>query len=152
MIRFPHQVILCKTPEPKQCLFPAADAYILVEEELTWCQAQRYCRRRHTDLISIYNETENEEVLAEGKNRTFWIGLMHDEWQWEDGTCSTYRSWFWTPADHLSDYAYFDGNTECKLNQLSSRQSPLCSKGKQKAFAPLNGMVDCGRLCGLEVE
>ncbi|XP_026182749.1 C-type mannose receptor 2-like [Mastacembelus armatus] len=68
--------------------------YILIEtEKKNWCQAQLYCRKYFDDLVSISNETQNQQVIEKGKKKTFWIGLMHDEWEWVDKGCSTYRDW-----------------------------------------------------------
>ncbi|KAL3977343.1 olfactory receptor [Sarotherodon galilaeus] len=71
----------------------ADNNYKLIEEEKDWCQALQYCRRHYTDLVSISNETQNNKVSEKGKNKTFWIGLQHDQWTWADGSCSTYRNW-----------------------------------------------------------
>ncbi|XP_029019420.1 lymphocyte antigen 75 [Betta splendens] len=68
--------------------------YSLIENELNWCQARDYCKKHfQSDLVSISNETQNNEVISKGQKKTFWIGLMHDEWKWEDNGCSTYREW-----------------------------------------------------------
>uniref|UniRef100_A0A3Q3R008 C-type lectin domain-containing protein n=1 Tax=Monopterus albus TaxID=43700 RepID=A0A3Q3R008_MONAL len=68
--------------------------YSLIEHEpKNWCQAEHYCRQNNSNLVSISNQTQNDQVINEGKNKTFWIGLMHDEWEWENEACSTYRKW-----------------------------------------------------------
>ncbi|XP_060769842.1 secretory phospholipase A2 receptor-like [Neoarius graeffei] len=60
--------------------------YHLILESKTWYEAQRYCRRNYTDLVSIRNEQQNEEVKTEGSksNTPFWIGLLCDDWHWSD--------------------------------------------------------------------
>ncbi|XP_053544545.1 secretory phospholipase A2 receptor isoform X2 [Ictalurus punctatus] len=69
--------------------------YHLILESKTWSGAQRYCRRNYTDLVSIRDQQQNEEVKIKGLNSTtsFWIGLLCDDWQWTDGGNSTYRNW-----------------------------------------------------------
>ncbi|KAI5616965.1 secretory phospholipase A2 receptor, partial [Silurus asotus] len=69
--------------------------YHLIPENKTWYGAQRYCRSKYTDLVSIRDQQQNEEVKMEGLNSTtpFWIGLLCDDWQWTDGGNSTYRNW-----------------------------------------------------------
>ncbi|XP_030296228.1 macrophage mannose receptor 1 [Sparus aurata] len=67
--------------------------YTLVEINKTWCQAREYCRYKHYDLVSISNDVQNDQVIEKGNNRSFWIGLMHDEWEWEDKGCSSFRKW-----------------------------------------------------------
>lgn len=51
------------------------DRYIFVETELSWSDAQLYCRKRYTDLASVRNEEENQEIQLLAKNRSVWIGL-----------------------------------------------------------------------------
>ncbi|XP_076849691.1 macrophage mannose receptor 1-like isoform X2 [Brachyhypopomus gauderio] len=70
-------------------------SYHLVLEPMSWYEAQRYCREKYTDLVSIRDQEQNEEVNLNGKNSTtpFWIGLLCDDWEWADGGLSTYRNW-----------------------------------------------------------
>lgn len=53
--------------------------YTLIRENKTWFEALRYCRKNHTDLVTIRNYEENERVkeAANGSN-SFWIGLQYD--------------------------------------------------------------------------
>ncbi|XP_053343140.1 uncharacterized protein LOC128513412 [Clarias gariepinus] len=69
--------------------------YHLILESKTWYEAQRYCRGRYTDLVSIRDQQQNEEVKIKGLNSStsFWIGLLRDDWQWTDGGNSAYRNW-----------------------------------------------------------
>ncbi|XP_053083729.1 macrophage mannose receptor 1-like [Pangasianodon hypophthalmus] len=69
--------------------------YHLIRENKTWYEAQRYCRGNYTDLVSIRDQQQNEEVKIKGLNSStsFWIGLLRDDWQWTDGGNSTYRNW-----------------------------------------------------------
>ncbi|XP_026998689.2 secretory phospholipase A2 receptor-like [Tachysurus fulvidraco] len=69
--------------------------YHLILETKTWYEAQRYCRQRYTDLVSIRDQQHNEEVRIKGLNSStpFWIGLLCDDWQWSDGGISAYRNW-----------------------------------------------------------
>ncbi|XP_010747840.3 macrophage mannose receptor 1 [Larimichthys crocea] len=65
--------------------------YTLVENKKDWCQALQYCRKHFTDLVSISNPEQNKEVIAKGNGTTFWIGLRHDNWEWVDKGCSSFR-------------------------------------------------------------
>ncbi|KAK3534851.1 hypothetical protein QTP86_028551, partial [Hemibagrus guttatus] len=69
--------------------------YHVILENKTWYEAQRYCRQKYTDLVSIRDQQHNEEVKIKGLNSTtpFWIGLLRNDWQWTDGRNSTYRNW-----------------------------------------------------------
>ncbi|MGH0176190.1 UNVERIFIED_CONTAM: hypothetical protein FKN15_072262 [Acipenser sinensis] len=39
-----------------------AERYTLIEELKTWTEAQQYCREHHSDLVSIKNASENEDL------------------------------------------------------------------------------------------
>ncbi|XP_035002940.2 macrophage mannose receptor 1 isoform X2 [Hippoglossus stenolepis] len=106
------------------------DEYHLIEN-LTkdWCQAQQYCRRHFDDLVSINDETQKTQVVNKGRDKTFWIGLLHDEWEWQDESCSTYRSWAYQVT---SDHCTAQGRSSPALYDYScaSEAKTLCSKGK----------------------
>ncbi|KAF5909004.1 macrophage mannose receptor 1-like, partial [Clarias magur] len=75
--------------------------YHLILENKTWYGAQRYCRGNYTDLVSIRDQQQNEEVKIKGLNSStsFWIGLLRDDWQWTDGGNSAYRNWDWASGE-----------------------------------------------------
>ncbi|KAK1790207.1 hypothetical protein P4O66_014134, partial [Electrophorus voltai] len=70
-------------------------SYHLVLEKMTWYDAQRYCMENYTDLVSIRNQKQNEEVMLKGEKSStpFWIGLLCDDWEWADGGLSGYKNW-----------------------------------------------------------
>ncbi|XP_060754423.1 macrophage mannose receptor 1-like [Neoarius graeffei] len=74
----------------------STDRYILINEKKTWSDAQIYCRENHTDLVSVRNQTENEEIRGKiqssGDDRV-WIGLFHNSWKWSDQSKSSFRYW-----------------------------------------------------------
>uniref|UniRef100_A0A8D3AR25 C-type lectin domain-containing protein n=1 Tax=Scophthalmus maximus TaxID=52904 RepID=A0A8D3AR25_SCOMX len=67
----------------------------LVEIHKSWWDAQAHCRRHHTDLASVRNETENsliQQVVPSGQRAA--IGLHRRTWdRWSDGTSSTFSHW-----------------------------------------------------------
>ena len=70
----------------------ALKSKILVETAMNWADARSYCRKHHTDLLSVRNQAENQEVqsmVPEGK--LAWIGLFQDSWKWSDGSYSSFR-------------------------------------------------------------
>ncbi|XP_071385649.1 macrophage mannose receptor 1-like [Centroberyx affinis] len=72
-----------------------SDRYIYVTEPKTWTEAQRYCRQHHTDLASVRNQTENQEIQkVVPKTAQVWIGLFRDSWRWwSGGSDSSFRYW-----------------------------------------------------------
>ncbi|KAL2085785.1 hypothetical protein ACEWY4_019105 [Coilia grayii] len=69
--------------------------YVLVKDKKTWRESQRYCREKHTDLASVRNQTENDQIAAVERpgGGPVWIGLFRDTWEWSDGSSSSFRHW-----------------------------------------------------------
>ncbi|XP_048094448.1 C-type mannose receptor 2-like [Alosa alosa] len=67
--------------------------YVLVTEGKNWEDAQIYCREKHTDLASVRNQAENDQI-KDIIGGTAWIGLFRDAWsEWSDGSSSSFRHW-----------------------------------------------------------
>ncbi|XP_033987627.1 C-type lectin BpLec-like [Trematomus bernacchii] len=62
---------------------------------MNWTEAQSYCRKHHTDLASVRNLAENQQIveLLSGWQSTAWIGLYRDSWKWSDGSNSFFKYW-----------------------------------------------------------
>ena len=75
--------------------------YHFVNQNLTWHEAQAYCRERYTDLATIESMTEVNELIdtvsSSGYNSEVWIGLYTEiDWKWSDGFTGSgadYRNW-----------------------------------------------------------
>ncbi|CAB1345719.1 unnamed protein product [Coregonus sp. 'balchen'] len=108
--------------------------YKLIEQNMTWYEAQTYCRNKYTDLVSIMNDVQKEEVENKGMNSTtpYWIGLLYDDWEWADGGRSAYRDWWHTPsikypgAAENGTFLWPFGMTTVPL---INRGNVLCSEG-----------------------
>ncbi|KAK7131340.1 hypothetical protein R3I94_016469 [Phoxinus phoxinus] len=71
----------------------ASTSYVLVYESKTWPEAQNYCRKHHTDLVSIRNETENLKLRSLfGYYSEIWIGLYRTR-SWSDQSNSSFSNW-----------------------------------------------------------
>ncbi|XP_033976090.1 secretory phospholipase A2 receptor-like isoform X2 [Trematomus bernacchii] len=69
-------------------------AFVLIEREMTWTEGQSYCREHHTDLASVRNQAENQQLAAMLPAGTwYWIGLYRDSWKWSDGSNSSFKYW-----------------------------------------------------------
>ncbi|XP_039623895.1 macrophage mannose receptor 1-like [Polypterus senegalus] len=90
--------------------------YFWINESLTWSRAQNYCRVNYTDLVSIKNETENQEIMKNAKSFPFWIGLFNNPWKWSDGGNSTFQHWRvdqpdnWNLSEKCVEFSQSDWN------------------------------------------
>ena len=70
--------------------------YVYISDKKSWYDAQTYCREKYTDLVSVRNQTENDEiwsVVNVSHSTNNWIGLFNDSWNWSDQSNSTFRYW-----------------------------------------------------------
>ncbi|CAK6982038.1 macrophage mannose receptor 1-like, partial [Scomber scombrus] len=67
--------------------------FILILRPMSWTEAQSYCRANYTDLATVRNEAENQEVKNLTDGEKVWIGLFRDSWKWSDGSNSSFRYW-----------------------------------------------------------
>lgn len=70
----------------------AFSSFIFVNESKTWTEAQSYCREHYTDLASVRNQTENEQIKNIITSKA-WIGLYRDSWKWSDGSPVSFTKW-----------------------------------------------------------
>uniref|UniRef100_A0A3P9MDE8 C-type lectin domain-containing protein n=1 Tax=Oryzias latipes TaxID=8090 RepID=A0A3P9MDE8_ORYLA len=64
--------------------------YHIVNQPLNWTEAQTYCRQKYTDLATIENSEEMDQLInttsSAGSSADFWIGLYHEiNYRWSDG-------------------------------------------------------------------
>ncbi|KAL1253177.1 hypothetical protein QQF64_017870 [Cirrhinus molitorella] len=86
----------------------ASQKYVLIRNSETWTGAQSYCREKHTDLASVRNELEYQQILIvtrfTGYDGTIhgysvWIGLYRNR-LWSDQSSSSFTYWLpWTKVD-----------------------------------------------------
>ncbi|KAF3700659.1 Macrophage mannose receptor 1 [Channa argus] len=70
-----------------------SSSFIFVSKPMTWVNAQRYCRQTYTDLASVRNPTENEQMRKMTVFTNTWIGLYRDSWKWSDGSPVSVSNW-----------------------------------------------------------
>ena len=96
---------------------------------MKWTDAQHYCREHHTDLLSVRNPTENQEVQSMvPAGKLAWIGLLGDSWRWSDGGHSLYRYQWQGLVDNLGEgpncvYIY---NRKWSVRSCDTKSMFLC--------------------------
>ncbi|XP_073726705.1 macrophage mannose receptor 1-like [Misgurnus anguillicaudatus] len=78
------------------CYNESSKGFIINDSSVSWRAAQIFCRQHHTDLTSVRNQTENQQIqkIMNDKNiNEVWIGLFSDSWEWSDKSESGFRYW-----------------------------------------------------------
>ncbi|XP_051779232.1 L-selectin-like [Erpetoichthys calabaricus] len=114
-----------------------SERYFWVNVNLNWSRAQNYCHEIYTDLVSIRNEAENQEIMKNAKSFPFWIGLLNNPWKWSDGGNSTFQNW----ENSLPDNWYKSG--KCVELRTSAWNDAACNLQKRflcynKSCTPLS--------------
>ncbi|XP_026075422.1 C-type mannose receptor 2-like [Carassius auratus] len=81
------------------CYSDSSKGFILVQQLLNWRNAQSFCRANHTDLSSVRNSSENQQIqqlMNTSGVTAVWIGLFRDSWEWSDKSNSSFRYWAYT--------------------------------------------------------
>ncbi|XP_038155744.1 macrophage mannose receptor 1-like isoform X1 [Cyprinodon tularosa] len=93
----------CEVKHPFICIDEkAASTYIVVETSMVWEDAKNYCRSKHTDLLRVWNLSENNKIHALIETH-HWIGLYRNLWaKWSDGRLATFKNWEAGQPDDVS--------------------------------------------------
>uniref|UniRef100_A0A3P9MEJ7 C-type lectin domain-containing protein n=1 Tax=Oryzias latipes TaxID=8090 RepID=A0A3P9MEJ7_ORYLA len=98
--------------------FAQTRQFYFVNTELSWTDAQSFCRREYTDLATIENTADVGAVLNTTSNYTgkVWIGLHDDlenSWKWSLNDSSfyvereqTFKNWQLNQPNNLNGQQY----------------------------------------------
>ncbi|MED6250335.1 hypothetical protein ATANTOWER_030018 [Ataeniobius toweri] len=67
--------------------------FVFINTIMNWTNAQRYCRQHYTDLASVRNLQENEQIRTMKPGVIAWIGLYRDTWKWSNGNLYLFYYW-----------------------------------------------------------
>ncbi|KAK7171290.1 hypothetical protein R3I94_001282 [Phoxinus phoxinus] len=63
----------------------ATEKLVLIQTQMTWLNAQEYCREHYTDLATVRSPDDNKQIVSLIKAMCEpWIGLYRDSWKWSD--------------------------------------------------------------------
>uniref|UniRef100_A0AAZ1X7M1 C-type lectin domain-containing protein n=1 Tax=Oreochromis aureus TaxID=47969 RepID=A0AAZ1X7M1_OREAU len=83
----------CNSQLPFFCYNKNTSRFIFVNMSKAWEDAQSYCRKNYTDLVSVRNQSEIEELKKITVSSYTWIGLYRNSWKWSDGTAQSLNNW-----------------------------------------------------------
>lgn len=116
-------------------------SYVFIDTQMTWPDAQSYCRQHHTDLASVTDTSENHKIQQLLPTKGFsWIGLFRDSWKWVDGrklTLSNWREGEPNGAEENCAIANFDDDGRWEDCPCDWRRTFFCYKGKIWCRFPL---------------
>ncbi|KAI4895024.1 hypothetical protein NFI96_001398 [Prochilodus magdalenae] len=101
----------CSSAFPFICFDGRANAstrYTFVSQSMNWTEAQRYCREYYTDLASVRNDTENQNLRSEVNYYYYnaaWIGLYRTR-SWSDRSNSSFSYWKSGQPDNAGQSEY----------------------------------------------
>lgn len=77
--------------------------------QITWLNAQLYCRQHHTDLASVMTQSDVsllQQILPPLNIYNGWIGLIRNSWMWSDGSSTSYLPWLSGQPDNYYYWEY----------------------------------------------
>ncbi|NP_001020650.1 uncharacterized protein LOC555551 isoform 2 precursor [Danio rerio] len=99
---------------------------IVIQQNLSWSEALRYCRQNHVDLVSVQSVEMQRRVMNVVKlasTEAVWLGLHH--------YCSM-NMWLWVSGDMVCYQNWAPGNGSTPENcKLENRKGAVQSGGNQ---------------------
>uniref|UniRef100_A0A8C2EE60 C-type lectin domain-containing protein n=1 Tax=Cyprinus carpio TaxID=7962 RepID=A0A8C2EE60_CYPCA len=117
-----------------KAVYSSSKGFIPVQEKKNWADAQKHCRQKHTDLASVRNESENNQIQSLTSPNQAWIGLYRS-WNWSDNSNFIFKHWKTNEpnigATNKSICALTGISDEGWTDELCSEQHPfVCYDGE----------------------
>ncbi|XP_052407374.1 macrophage mannose receptor 1 [Carassius gibelio] len=121
---------LCSTLRYFTCY--KGNATYIIQIAKNQSDAQSYCRQYYTDLPSVHNSEENDQITRIIKpSNNFWIGLFLDSWEWSDTWSRFFRHWAAGPPLASGDCVGMSRTNSGRWAQYSCRQrTPFICHGR----------------------
>uniref|UniRef100_A0A8C9X834 C-type lectin domain-containing protein n=1 Tax=Sander lucioperca TaxID=283035 RepID=A0A8C9X834_SANLU len=114
--------------------------YHFIGKNMTWKAAKEYCRKHHTDLATVSNQTDMQRLHNHAKFQAgAWIGLQR-EWRWsqpgvefneskwsqgEPNNVGNQENCVWMRNDKWNDISCSNTPESCKLSQEHFLDRPV---------------------------
>ncbi|CAJ0952969.1 unnamed protein product, partial [Mesorhabditis belari] len=117
-----------------------ASWYKVVDQEMTFDEAEADCTSRKSHLVSIHSQEENDFVWKLAKNvhscAGFWIGLKRDPkkgnaLEWTDGSSVDFTNWMVGEPDSNTHAALWSNNGEWVVYSPTSQWHFICKRSSQ---------------------
>ncbi|XP_048048556.1 macrophage mannose receptor 1-like isoform X2 [Megalobrama amblycephala] len=110
--------------------------YHFINVPKNWTEAQSYCREKYTDLATVDNMKDMNELRKNANGGHVWIGLFRVgvPWQWSDQSNSTFRNWDSGQPDNYGGYEkcaeIYPNTGRWNDNSCNSQFSFMCHEDK----------------------
>ncbi|KAF3692476.1 Macrophage mannose receptor 1 [Channa argus] len=117
----------------------------VVNQNMTWLNAQSYCRGTFSDLATIQDRASNAAAQQVAGNGDFWIGLYNISWRWSEGNedIPTYNGFTnWAPSEPRPGSCVVISELGIwSVKNCGSRYSFVCYNAAAKSHILVNWMV-----------
>uniref|UniRef100_A0A8C2IKJ1 C-type lectin domain-containing protein n=1 Tax=Cyprinus carpio TaxID=7962 RepID=A0A8C2IKJ1_CYPCA len=77
--------------------FSQRHEFVYVPSSVNWTTAQKYCRQHYSDLATVDDQADHNELLKIGGMGNVWIGLYrttgNGAFVWSDQSSSSFKAW-----------------------------------------------------------
>ncbi len=124
-------------------------SYLLIDESMTWNEADEYCKKLGGHLVSITSEKEqqfiDQLVKSHSKSKIFyWLGgndaRQEGKWEWCTGEVWSYQNW---DSDQPDNRSGADGSSQNYLaldSQNSNRWNDVGNEGDSNGIWSLENI------------
>ncbi|XP_058261497.1 C-type mannose receptor 2-like [Hemibagrus wyckioides] len=123
-----------------------SESYIYVLNQMTWPEAQSYCKQHHTDLASVPDRTVSSIIMPLISGNTY-IGLFRDSWKWTDRSNVSVIRWMTGQPDNgkgNENCGYLD-NGQAADTQCSMTMPFFCYSEIRKKMQVIRVKVQSGQ-------
>ncbi|XP_036420698.1 C-type mannose receptor 2-like isoform X1 [Colossoma macropomum] len=129
----------CSCLLPFVCFEGEKSRYMFINHLKSWSDAQSYCREHYTDLASVTNLAENDEIKKAANGKVVWIGLFRVYWKWSDQSYSSFRYWKQNQPDIYSGkencaHIVMTGGGYWNYANCETKFPFICSEKKGSAY------------------